>query len=78
MLLAILAFHIVINYLSRKKTPSSSSSCKVRVLLSSKRGKRRVTKIKKVVMLTKQIKQETRIIMVVIFTRWTVLLFLQV
>jgi len=46
----------------------SSSSCKVRVLLSNKEGEKRITDIK-VAMLTKQIKQEIRIKMVVIFIR---------
>jgi len=39
-------FHIGINLLSGKRTPSSNSSYKVKVLLSSKREKRRVTKAK--------------------------------
>jgi len=56
MLLAILVFHMVINFLSGKKTPSSNSSCKVRALLSSKREKRKITKTKRVAMLIKQIK----------------------
>jgi len=51
--LAILAFHVRINSLSGKRTPNSNSSCKVRVLLSSKRKKRKVTEAKRVVMLTK-------------------------
>jgi len=45
-----------INPLSGKRTPSSNSSCKVRVLLNSKRGKRKVTKKKRVAILTKQMK----------------------
>jgi len=53
MLLAILAFHIEINLLSGKRTSSNNSSCKVRILLSNKREKRRVTEAKKIVMSTK-------------------------
>ena len=68
MLLAILVFNIGINFLSGKRT-LSSSSYKVRVLLSSKRKKRRITKIENVVMLTNQIKQEIRIIIKVTFIR---------
>jgi len=56
MLLTILAFHIVINSLSGKKTPNSNSSCKVRALLSSKRGKIKITKAKRVTILIKQMK----------------------
>jgi len=56
MLPTILAFHIEINLLSGKRTSSSNSSCKVRVLLSSKREKRRVTEAKNIVMSTKQMK----------------------
>jgi len=56
MLLAILIFYIKINLLSGKRTSSSNSSCKVRVLLSSKKGKRRVTKAKSMIMPTKQMK----------------------
>jgi len=56
MLLAILAFYMGINSLSGKRTPSSNSSCKVRALLSSKRGKIKITKIKKMAILTKQMK----------------------
>jgi len=55
-LLTILAFHMGINFLSGKITSSSNSSCKVRVLLSSKKEKRKVTKAKRVAMLTKQMK----------------------
>ena len=63
-----------INPLSRKKTHSSSTykdsnSCKVRVLLSSKREKRRIAKVEKIVTFIKQIKQETRITMAVMFIR---------
>ena len=55
-------FHMRTNYLSEKRTLSSntcksSSSCRMRVLLNNKREKRRITKIKRVVMLTKQMKQ---------------------
>ena len=56
MLLAILASHMEINSLSGKKTPSSNSSCEVKVLLSSKKEKRKVTEAKRVAMLTKQMK----------------------
>ena len=44
---------------------SSNSSCKVRILLSSKKGKRKIAKIKQVAILIKQIKQEIRIIIIV-------------
>jgi len=54
--LTILAFYVGINLLSEKRTLSSNSSCKVRVLLSSKREKRKITKAKKMAMLIKQIK----------------------
>jgi len=54
--LAILAFYIGINLLSGKRTLSSNNSCKVRVLLSSKREKRKITETKNVAMLTKQMK----------------------
>jgi len=54
--LTILVFYIEINPLSGKKTPSSNNSCEVRVFLSSKREKRKVTETKKVAMLIKQIK----------------------
>jgi len=47
---------MVINFFSGKKTPSSNSSCKVRALLSSKRGKIKITKVKRVAMLIKQMK----------------------
>jgi len=47
--LTILAFHVGINSLSRKRTPSNNSSYKVRVLLSSKGEKRKVIKAKKIV-----------------------------
>ena len=40
MLLTILAFHMGINFLSKKRTLSSSSSYKVRVLLSRKEKKK--------------------------------------
>jgi len=46
----------------------TSSSCKVRVILSSKGGKKRITDVKKVAMLTKQIKQEIKIKMAVILS----------
>ena len=46
------------------------------VLLSSKRGKRRITEVKIIAMPTKQIKQRTRTIMVAIPIRQTVLLLL--
>jgi len=42
-----------INPLSGKRTPSSNSSCEVRALLSRKKGKRKVTKVKRVAMLIK-------------------------
>jgi len=45
-----------INSLSGKRTPSSNSSCEVRALLNSKRGKRKITEAKRVAMLTKQMK----------------------
>ena len=45
-----------INLLSRKRTPSSNSSYEVRVLLSSKKEKRKVIKTKRITMLTQQIK----------------------
>jgi len=45
-----------INLLSGKRTPSSNSSCEVKVLLSNKREKIKVTEAKRVVMFTKQIK----------------------
>jgi len=48
-----LAFYIGINFLSGKRTSSSNNSCKVRVLLSNKKEKRKVTKAKRVAMLTK-------------------------
>jgi len=54
--LTILISHIGTNSLSEKGTPSSNSSYEVRVLLSSKREKREVTKTKRMKMLTKQIK----------------------
>jgi len=56
-------FHIEIDYLSRKRTLSSnnnsniyksSSSCRIRVLLSNKGEKRRITKVKRVAIPTKQ------------------------
>ena len=53
MLLTTLIFHIEINLLSRKRTPSSNSSYKVRVPLSNKI---KVTKVKKVAMPTRQMK----------------------
>ena len=56
MLLAILRFHMGINSLSGKRTPSSNNSCKVRAFLSSKRGKRKITEVKEVAMLTKWMK----------------------
>jgi len=76
--LIILAFYVRINSLSRKRTPSSNSSYKVRVLLSNKGEKRKVTKAKNIVILTKQIKQEIRIIIAVMSIRWIILLSLQV
>jgi len=52
--LVILAFYVGINFLNRKRIPSSSSnSYKVRVFLSSKREKKRITKVEKIVTLTK-------------------------
>jgi len=56
MSLAILAFYVKINLLSGKITSGSNSSCKVRALLSSKREKIKITKTKRMAMLTKQIK----------------------
>jgi len=56
MLLTILALHVGINLLSGKITPSSNNSCKVRALLSSKRGKRKITKAKRIAMLIKHMK----------------------
>ena len=38
---AILAFYMRINFLSKKRTPSSNSSCKVRAIFSSKREKKK-------------------------------------
>jgi len=64
-----------INPLSEKRT--SSSSHKVRVVLSSKRGKRKITKAEKIIMLIKQIKQETRITIAAMSIRQIVLLSLQ-
>jgi len=61
MLFTTLAFHIEIKYLSGKRT--LNSSCKISVLLSSRREKRRTTKVKIIAMPTKQIKQRTRKIM---------------
>jgi len=46
-----LVFYIGTNYLSGKRT--LSSSCKMRVILSSKREKRRITKVKRVTKPTK-------------------------
>jgi len=60
---ATLTFHVGINYLSGKRT--LSSSYKMRVFLSSKRGKRRITEIKRIAMSTKQIKQKIRMIITV-------------
>jgi len=56
MLLITLAFYIGINFLSGKRTSSNNSSYEVKVLLSSKKRKRKVIKAKRVVMLTKQMK----------------------
>jgi len=67
-----------ISSLSGKRTPSSSSSYKVRVFLSSKGEKRKVTKAKRMVILTKQMKQEIRIIITAMSIRWIILLPLQV
>jgi len=55
-LLTILASHIGINSLSgkRKRTPSNNNSYEVRVLLNNKRKK--ITKVKRIAMFTKQIK----------------------
>ena len=74
MLSTTLAFYIEINYLSRKR--ALNSSCRMSVLLSSKREKRRITEVKIIAMPTKQIKQRTRTIMVAIPIRQTVLLLL--
>jgi len=63
-----------INPLSRKRT--SSSSHKVRVVLSSKKEKK-IIKAEKVVMLTKQIKQETKMIIAAMSIRQIALLSLQ-
>jgi len=83
-------FYIGIDHLSRKRTLSSSayksnssniykssSSYRIRVLLSRKRGKRRITKVKRVAIPTKQKKQETRMTMAAISIRYIVLLPLQ-
>jgi len=84
-------FYIGIDYLSRKRTLSSSahknnsssniykssSSCRIRVLLSSKRKKRRITKVKRVAIPTKQKKQETRMTIAATSIRQIVLLPLQ-
>jgi len=51
---ATLTFHTEINHLSRKRT--LNNSCIIRVLLSSKREKKRITKVKRVAMSTKQMK----------------------
>jgi len=64
-----------INSLSRKKTSSSNSSCE-KALLSSKKRKRKITEIKKVAMLIKQIKSKTRIMTAVTSTRQIILLSL--
>ena len=69
-----LAFYARRNLFSRKRTLSNnnsnayknSSSCKVRVLLNSKRE---ITEVEKIVTLTKQIKQETRMSMTVMSIR---------
>ena len=61
-----------INHLSSGKRTLSNSACKdsssykMRVFLSSKRGKRRITEIKRIAMSTKQIKQKIRTIITVI------------
>jgi len=54
MLSAILAFYVRTNHLSRKKIlnssiPKNSNSYRIRVLLSSKREKRRITKVKNII-----------------------------
>jgi len=45
-----------INSLSGEIISSSNISCKVRALLSNKKGKRKITEIKRMAMLTKQMK----------------------
>jgi len=42
-----------INSLSGKRTPSSNSSYKVKAFLSNKREKIKITKVKRIAMLTK-------------------------
>jgi len=55
-LLTILASNIGINPLSGKRTSSNNNSCEVRVFLSNKREKIKITEMKRIIMLTKQIK----------------------
>jgi len=67
-----LAFYMEMNYFSRKKTFNNSiyknsNNYRMRVLLSNKR--KRITKIKKITTFTKQIKQETRTIIVTMSIR---------
>ena len=67
-----LAFYMEMNYLSGKKTLNNSiyknsNNYRMRVLLSNKR--KRITKIKKITTFTKQIKQETRTIIVTMSIR---------
>ena len=67
-----LAFYMEMNYFSRKKTLNNSiyknsNNYRMRVLLSNKI--KRITKIKKITTFTKQIKQETRTIIVTMSIR---------
>jgi len=67
----ILTFYMGINHLSEKRTLSSSvhknnNSHRMRVFLSSRR---KITEVKKIVISTKQMKQETKIIIVAMFIR---------
>ena len=69
----ILTFYMGMNHLSEKRTLSSSvhknnNSYRMRVFLSNRR-KITITEVKKIVIPTKQIKQETKIIIVAIFIR---------
>jgi len=67
-----LAFYVEMRYFSGKKTLNNSiyknsNNYRMRVLLSNKR--KRITKIKKITTFTKQIKQETRTIIVTMSIR---------
>ena len=55
-LLVILVSYMEINPLNGKRIPSNNNNCEVKVFLSSKREKRKVTKTKKVAIITKQMK----------------------